>query len=155
MGYATSALFTKFRPLNIETKGRNMASPVRYDRSVGIYNRRSMSQISFISHCNDSTRYRMFPCPICRAHGFSSNSESAGTDFPVENAYELLGVSQTSSFAEIKASFRRLAKETHPDLADSNNDSSASRRFVQILAAYEVLCWYFNLNYLIPAANII
>ncbi|XP_054824311.1 uncharacterized protein LOC129322194 isoform X2 [Prosopis cineraria] len=81
----------------------------------------------------------MFLCPICRVQGFSSNSESAGTDFAAENAYELLGVSQTSSFAEIKASFRRLAKETHPDLAESNNDSSASRRFVQILAAYEIL----------------
>jgi hypothetical protein len=31
-----------------------------------------------------------------------------------------------------------LAKETHPDLAQSRNDSTASRRFVQILAAYEV-----------------
>ncbi|KAK4262372.1 hypothetical protein QN277_027940 [Acacia crassicarpa] len=104
-----------------------------------MYHRRPISQISFISHCNDSMRYRMFPCPICRAHGFSSKSESAWTDFPVENAYELLGVSQTSSFAEIKASFRRLAKETHPDLADSISDSSASGRFVQILAAYEIL----------------
>ncbi|KAF7828648.1 Chaperone protein DnaJ [Senna tora] len=81
----------------------------------------------------------MFRCPICRAQGFSSNSESVGTHFPVENAYELLGVSETCSFAEIKASFRKLAKETHPDLADSSNDSSASRRFVQILAAYQIL----------------
>jgi hypothetical protein len=32
-----------------------------------------------------------------------------------------------------------LAKETHPDLAQSPNDSSASQRFVQILAAYEIL----------------
>lgn len=57
----------------------------------------------------------------------------------MENAYELLGVSETSSFAEIKASFRKLAKETHPDLAESRNDSAESRRFVQILAAYEIL----------------
>lgn len=73
-----------------------------------------------------------------REHGFSSSSESAWTDYPIENAYELLEVSETSSFAEIKASFRKLAKETHPDLAESRNDSTASRRFVQILAAYEV-----------------
>ncbi|XP_028764216.1 uncharacterized protein LOC114722366 [Neltuma alba] len=139
LGPAIPALCTQFRSLHFETQGRNLASLLGYDRSVGIYHRRPISQISFISHCNDSIRYRTFLCPICRAHGFSSDSESAGTNFPVENAYELLGVSQTSSFAEIKASFRRLAKETHPDLADSNNDSSASRRFVQILAAYEIL----------------
>jgi hypothetical protein len=71
-------------------------------------------------------------------HGFSTSSESVWTDYPIENAYELLEVSETSSFDEIKASFRKLAKETHPDLAQSRNDSTASRRFVQILAAYEV-----------------
>jgi curved DNA-binding protein CbpA len=71
-------------------------------------------------------------------HGFSTSSESVWTDYPIENAYELLEVSETSSFDEIKASFRKLAKETHPDLAESRNDSTASRRFVQILAAYEV-----------------
>ncbi|KAK7406479.1 hypothetical protein VNO78_08106 [Psophocarpus tetragonolobus] len=78
-------------------------------------------------------------CRFCREHGFSSASESDWSYSSLENAYELLGVSETSSFDEIKASFRKLAKETHPDLAKSRNDSTASRRFVQILAAYEIL----------------
>ncbi|KAH7566671.1 hypothetical protein ACOSP7_023271 [Xanthoceras sorbifolium] len=69
----------------------------------------------------------------------SSRSESTRTEFPVENAYNILGVLESSSFAEIKASFRKLAKETHPDLAESRNASSASKRFIQILAAYEIL----------------
>lgn len=72
------------------------------------------------------------------AQWFSSRTESARTEFGSENAYEVLGVSETSSFAEIKASFHKLAKQTHPDLAESKTDSDASRRFVQILAAYEV-----------------
>ncbi|MCI10069.1 chaperone protein dnaJ [Trifolium medium] len=78
-------------------------------------------------------------------HSFSTSSESVWTDYPIENAYELLEVSETSSFNEIKASFHKLAKETHPDLAESRNDSTASRRFVQILAAYEVraICCLF------------
>lgn len=50
----------------------------------------------------------------------------------------MLGVSESSSLAEIKASFLKLAKETHPDVA-SASDSTASQRFVQILAAYEIL----------------
>ncbi|KQK13071.1 uncharacterized protein LOC100836079 [Brachypodium distachyon] len=51
------------------------------------------------------------------------------------NAYDVLGVGETSSSAEIKASFHRLAKETHPDVAAA----AGSRRFLQILAAYEIL----------------
>ncbi|XP_015583278.1 uncharacterized protein LOC8261668 isoform X1 [Ricinus communis] len=69
----------------------------------------------------------------------NSSTESTRTEFPAGNAYDILGVSETCSFAEIKISFRKLAKETHPDLANSNNDSSASHRFIQILAAYEIL----------------
>ncbi|KAG7540026.1 Chaperone J-domain superfamily [Arabidopsis thaliana x Arabidopsis arenosa] len=69
----------------------------------------------------------------------SGEAESNRNEFPVENAYVILNVSETSSIAEIKASFRRLAKETHPDLIKSKNDPSNSIRFVQILAAYEIL----------------
>uniref|UniRef100_A0A0D9ZDI5 J domain-containing protein n=1 Tax=Oryza glumipatula TaxID=40148 RepID=A0A0D9ZDI5_9ORYZ len=52
-----------------------------------------------------------------------------------KSAYEVLGVGETSSSAEIKASFHRLAKETHPDVAAA----AGSSRFLQILAAYEIL----------------
>ncbi|QCD91386.1 curved DNA-binding protein [Vigna unguiculata] len=107
---------------------------------VGMDNRRPKFSTSISPNSIISTLYDVSSlCRGCREHDFSSASESAWTDFPVENAYELLGVSETSSFTEIKASFRKLAKETHPDLAESSNDSSASRRFVQILAAYEIL----------------
>ncbi|KAG5069946.1 hypothetical protein JHK85_002323 [Glycine max] len=109
-----------------------------YSSVAGINNRRPNFFIPIIPNNTISTLYSVASlCRCCREHGFSSASESAWTDFPVENAYELLGVSETSSFDEIKASFRKLAKETHPDLAESRNDSTASRRFVQILAAYE------------------
>ncbi|KAL6573018.1 hypothetical protein OROHE_002494 [Orobanche hederae] len=65
---------------------------------------------------------------------------AAPPEFAGMNAYDILGVSQTSSLAEIKASFRKLAKETHPDLAHSRNHSSyASRKFIKIVAAYEIL----------------
>lgn len=66
-------------------------------------------------------------------------AESIRSEFAGPNAYELLGVSETSSFDEIKNSFRKLAKETHPDLAHSTHNSSTSKRFIEILAAYEVM----------------
>ncbi|KAK6796760.1 hypothetical protein RDI58_004461 [Solanum bulbocastanum] len=69
----------------------------------------------------------------------TTGAEPIRSEFAGPNAYELLGVSETSSFDEIKNSFRKLAKETHPDLAHSTHNSSTSKRFVEILAAYEIL----------------
>lgn len=68
----------------------------------------------------------------------SSSSESTWPEFTGENAYDILGVSESSSLAEIKASFHKLAKQTHPDLAHHSNAFN-SHRFIQILAAYEIL----------------
>ncbi|KAJ8769325.1 hypothetical protein K2173_002529 [Erythroxylum novogranatense] len=79
-------------------------------------------------------RYSFFSSRGIRC--FSTGAESIRSDFPSENAYDILGVPETCSFAEIKASFRKLAKETHPDLDHSNVHS---QRFIRILAAYEIL----------------
>ncbi|XP_042025359.1 uncharacterized protein LOC121772358 [Salvia splendens] len=84
---------------------------------------------------------RLIPTELAFRPYSSRNAETEPPpDFTGTNAYEILGVSPASSFAEIKASFRKLAKETHPDLAQSQNHSSyPSDRFIQILAAYEIL----------------
>jgi len=112
---------------------------------IGINNQKPISSISIVTPNTTtvSSRYVV-------VYALSTSSESVWTDFPIENAYELLEVSQTSSFDEIKASFRKLAKETHPDVAESRNDSTASKRFVQILAAYEVRvnCSLVFINYI-------
>ncbi|MCD7463624.1 hypothetical protein HAX54_050961 [Datura stramonium] len=82
--------------------------------------------------------YKFYPGFITK-RWLSTGAESIRSEFAGPNAYELLGVAETSSFAEIKDSFRKLAKETHPDLAHSTHSSSTSKRFVEILAAYEIL----------------
>ncbi|XP_077233761.1 chaperone DnaJ-domain superfamily protein [Tasmannia lanceolata] len=76
---------------------------------------------------------------ICR-NRFSTESKTiTDEEFSGKNAYDVLEVSETSTFSEIKASFRKLAKETHPDTAPSHTHTKASYRFIQILAAYEIL----------------
>lgn len=82
----------------------------------------------------------LFTYPSHTNRWLGINAESAHTEFSgAENAYEVLGVPENSSFEEIKDSFRKLAKETHPDLvSSSDSDAADSKRFVQILAAYEV-----------------
>lgn len=106
----------------------------------GICRRRALSLASILQSRGKVSSYRlMLRHSSYEIRLFTCGSDSVRSEFSGENAYDILGVSETSSSDEIKASFRKLAKETHPDLAESRNDSAASQRFVQILAAYEVL----------------
>ncbi len=50
--------------------------------------------------------------------------------------YEVLGVSRTATEDEIKRSFRRLARQCHPDV---NKEPGAEERFKEISEAYEIL----------------
>ncbi len=50
------------------------------------------------------------------------------------NYYEILGLSNTASIAEVKSAFRNLAKLYHPDVNPDGRE-----RFVLILKAYEIL----------------
>ncbi len=50
--------------------------------------------------------------------------------------YEVLGVSRNASDDDVKKSFRRLAKQYHPD---ANKEQGAEARFIEINEAYEVL----------------
>ncbi|KAL9689937.1 hypothetical protein QQ045_010328 [Rhodiola kirilowii] len=92
--------------------------------------------IPFLSNRNPAL-ISHFLLPSCRARRFSTGS--VGNEFSGINAYDLLDLPETSSFEEIKASFRKLAKETHPDVAGAKTGATASQRFVDILAAYEIL----------------
>ena len=53
------------------------------------------------------------------------------------NPYQVLGVAREASADEIKKVYRRLARETHPDL--NPGDKKAEARFKDISVAYEVL----------------
>ncbi len=50
--------------------------------------------------------------------------------------YDILGVSKTSSAADIKSAYRKLALKWHPD---RNKEKDASEKFKEINEAYEVL----------------
>jgi molecular chaperone DnaJ len=50
--------------------------------------------------------------------------------------YEVLGVSKTASKDEIKAAYRKLAKQYHPDL---NHSPDAPKKFEEVQEAYDVL----------------
>src|SRR4051812_41259614 len=50
--------------------------------------------------------------------------------------YDVLGVSRDESDEEIRAAYRRLARQNHPDV---NKDPGAEDRFKEISEAYDVL----------------
>lgn len=54
-----------------------------------------------------------------------------------KNYYEILGVSKTSSEADIKKAYRKLAMQYHPDR--NKWDSKTEEKFKEINSAYEVL----------------
>ena len=53
--------------------------------------------------------------------------------------YEVLGVSRDASPDEIKKSYRRLAREHHPDTHQGEGAGAAEAEFKAVAAAYEVL----------------
>src|SRR5829696_5830028 len=51
--------------------------------------------------------------------------------------YEVLGVARDAGEAEIKKTFRRLARELHPDV--NRHDPEAEEKFKEAAEAYEIL----------------
>jgi len=56
---------------------------------------------------------------------------------PHRDLYEILGVPRTASQDELKKSYRRLAKQHHPDVNPGNK--AAEEKFKEVTAAFEVL----------------
>ncbi|WP_298920725.1 J domain-containing protein [uncultured Nostoc sp.] len=53
------------------------------------------------------------------------------------DCYRLLGLRSGASFAEIKASYRRLAQQYHPDM--NPDDNKAKDKFIALTEAYKLL----------------
>jgi len=54
-----------------------------------------------------------------------------------KNPYSVLGVSASAADSEIRAAFRKLAKQYHPDR--NAGDKTAEERFKEISAAFDLL----------------
>jgi curved DNA-binding protein CbpA len=63
-----------------------------------------------------------------------ASSAAAGT----ADLYSELGVKHTADAGEIKAAFRRLSKELHPDTCQGDPEESKDR-FIRVVAAYNTL----------------
>ena len=57
--------------------------------------------------------------------------------------YEVLGVQKGASNDEVKAAFRKLARQYHPDV---NKDEGAEEKFKEINEAYRIVIAYCNIE---------
>lgn len=55
----------------------------------------------------------------------------------MKNPYEVLGVSQSASAADVQSAYRKLAKKLHPDL--NPGDKGAEEKFKEVAGAYDLL----------------
>ncbi|MGH8002165.1 MAG: DnaJ domain-containing protein [Brasilonema sp.] len=55
----------------------------------------------------------------------------------LEDCYRLLGLRSGASFPDIKASYRRLAQQYHPDI--NPDDTKAKEKFIAVTEAYKLL----------------
>ncbi|KAL5702894.1 hypothetical protein ACHQM5_028056 [Ranunculus cassubicifolius] len=53
--------------------------------------------------------------------------------------YELLGISESGSFSEIKQAYKHLARKYHPDVSPPDRTEEYTKRFIQVQEAYETL----------------
>jgi curved DNA-binding protein len=56
-----------------------------------------------------------------------------------QDYYQVLGVKREATAQEIKAAYRKLARQWHPDLHTGKKKEEAEEKFKQINEAYEVL----------------
>ncbi len=54
------------------------------------------------------------------------------------DCYRLLGLRTGASYEEVKASYRRLARQYHPD-ANPANQQQAQEKFIQLTEAYKII----------------
>ncbi|CAO2815237.1 unnamed protein product [Amaranthus hypochondriacus] len=96
----------------------------------------SCSILSFKSNCNSI----FITLPINRSSVDFSKKKRFSSRFIVRAAssdyYSTLGVPKSASVKEIKAAYRKLARQYHPDV---NKEPGATEKFKEISAAYEVL----------------
>jgi hypothetical protein len=61
-------------------------------------------------------------------------------ELPQPTFYELLGISaEGSSFEDVRAAYRRMARKYHPDVSPPDAAKEHTRRFIQVQEAYETL----------------
>ncbi|VDD86171.1 unnamed protein product [Enterobius vermicularis] len=86
---------------------------------------------------------RIYNVFACRRHREQESTKALLLHRSLQrNYYEILGISQDATLAQLKSAYYRKSKELHPDNASDLDEAEAARRqkeFVELNKAYETL----------------
>ena len=72
-------------------------------------------------------------------HHKNTTFEEAENELDESEAYEILNLDITATFAQVKRRYRELVKKWHPDKNDSAIKTEVERKLVRINQAYETI----------------
>ncbi|KAL5714480.1 hypothetical protein ACHQM5_016440 [Ranunculus cassubicifolius] len=93
-----------------------------------------MLSIKFQSSISASTHFG-YPANQCKSPRMAVKMQAAAVNSCPANLYEVLRLKRPASNAQIKAAYRSLVKQFHPDTNKSGNDQD----FIEIHKAYATL----------------
>ena len=85
------------------------------------------------------------PCNLMRLPSLSIRAKASFNEGTVSSEvadgsfYDLLGVSESVSLAEIKRAYKQLARKYHPDVSPIGRAEEYTKRFIRVQEAYETL----------------
>ncbi|RLN23559.1 chaperone protein dnaJ 20, chloroplastic-like [Panicum miliaceum] len=86
-----------------------------------------------------AVRLRLRARAARREGGGGVRTEEQETETPPRTFYDLLGISAEGSADEVRAAYRRLALQYHPDVSPPGAAAENTRRFIEVQEAYETL----------------
>ncbi|XP_022887960.1 chaperone protein dnaJ 20, chloroplastic-like [Olea europaea var. sylvestris] len=100
----------------------------------------TVSSVSFGSQLTKSRIQIKTPLGIsrnkrCRASFKAFNSSTQSTD----SFYDLLGITESGTIADIKKAYKQMARTYHPDVSPPERVDEYTRRFILVKEAYETL----------------
>ena len=72
-------------------------------------------------------------------YGYGIKIAKAENELDESEAYEILNLDITATFAQVKRRYRELVKKWHPDKNESAFKTEAEKKFVRINQAYETI----------------
>ncbi|KAL5542671.1 hypothetical protein UlMin_010381 [Ulmus minor] len=95
--------------------------------------------VSFLTRLPKPVSTARIPVGLVKAQA-DMNDDGLLFDWDNMNYYEILGVPETGSLAEIKSAYKRLARKYHPDVSPPGRVEEYTQAFLRVQTAYDNLC---------------
>lgn len=102
----------------------------------GCYQRSAVAAVRGFSWLARPRKLCLISKPMAAMRDFGAVGELPSAK---PNFYQLLGIPASASYADIKRTYKNLARKYHPDVSPPNCTKEYTRRFIEVKEAYETL----------------